>query len=94
MVSTIETASTVVPILVVVLVPTVRIQTEWCRPVAILLPVTLPFGLVREFGMTAPVAAYILLIGFPTLESKTKPTTNEQKYSSLVCPFELHTVAL
>ena len=68
-VSNVETASTVVvPILVVVLVPTVRIRTEWCRPIAILLPTTLPFGLVGKFGITAPVAAYVLLIGFTTLE--------------------------
>ena len=89
-VSTVETVLTVVvPILVVVLVLIVRI-----RFVAILLPATLPFGLVGEFGMVALVAVYVLLIGLLTLESEIKPTNNEQKSSSLVFPFELHIVAL
>ena len=90
-VATVETASIdVVPILRVGLVPTIQIRTEWCRPIGILLLATLPFGLVGEFGMAAPVAAYVLLIGFPTPKSEIIPITNEQKSSSLVFPFEPH----
>ena len=91
MVLTIETASTVVVlILVVALVPIGRIRFEWYRPTPILLPSTLPFGLVGRSGMVAPVAAFVLLIGFATPESEIIPITNEQKSSSLVFPFEPH----
>ena len=95
MVSTVEIASTVVVlILVVVLVPTIRNRFEWCRPVPILLPSTLPVGLVAKFGMTVPEAAYAPLIGFSPLQPEIIPITNEQKSSSLVFPSEPHRVAL
>ena len=79
MVVTVEIAS----ILRVGLVPTVQIRSEWCRSVEILLPATIPFGLVGEFEMAAPAAAYVFPIGFLTPELEIKPTTNEQRSSSL-----------
>ena len=90
MVVTVEIAS----ILRVGLVPTVQIRSEWCRSVEILLPATIPFGLVGEFEMAAPAAAYVFPIGFLTPESEIILITNEQKSSSLVFPFEPHTSAL
>ena len=94
MVSTVDVESTVVPILFVALVPIVQIRIEWYRHVPILLPSTLPFGLVGGFETVVPVAAYVLLIGFLTPESEIILITNEQKSSSLVFPSEPHRVAL
>ena len=94
MVSTVEIASTVVPILVVALVPIGRIRSKWHQPAPILLASTLPFGLVGGYGMVAPVATYVLLIGFATPESEITLITKEQKSSSLVFPSKPHTATL
>ena len=87
-------STVVVPILVVALGPVGQIRSEWYRPTLILLPSTLPVGLVVGFGMTVPGVAYAPLIGFPPLEPEIIPITNEQKSASLVFPSELRSVAL
>ena len=85
MVSTVEIASTaVVPILVFLLVPTVRIRSDWCRPASILPPSTLLVALVDMFQVAVPKAVFVPLIGFPTTAAEIIPIANEQKLSSLV----------
>ena len=75
------TSTVVVPILCVVLVPTVRNWFEWCWPMPILPPSTLPVGLVIGFGISVPEAAYAPLVGFPLPKPEIVPITNEQNYS-------------
>ena len=84
----------VVLTVVVALVPIGRIRSEWYLHAPILLPSTLPVGLVIVFGMTIPEVAYAPLIGFLPLELGIIPITNEQKSPSLVFPSELRTVSL
>ena len=80
-------------ILVVDQVPFVRLPVEWYQHVSILTPSTLHVALVVGDGMAVAVAAYVPVIGCPTLESELTSITIEQKLSSLVSLFEPYTTA-